>query len=329
MNNFLLALLMSFVIAVALSPLVIRLTKRLKFGQNILHYVESHSGKQGTPTMGGIIFILSTVIVSLCFYNNNFNLAGLVIIVFVGYAILGFLDDYLKIKFKTNLGLRAYQKVIGQVGLALIVGVYMYLNPLVSSVSLPFSTIMFRLGVFIIPYAIFIMVAASNSVNLTDGLDGLAGGVSCVFFASMGVIIYLFSGRRDIDSQWVEQLRSLIVVCGAVCGGLLGFLCFNSYKAKIFMGDTGSLSLGSLVGTVGLLSGQSLYIPIIGLMFVLSSVSVIMQVLYYKKTHKRIFLMAPLHHHFEQKGCNESKIVTIYIVITILLGVGCILLNCL
>lgn len=325
MSKFLLSVLISFAIAVIVSPLVIKITRRLKFGQNILHYVESHADKQGTPTMGGIIFIFSTIVTSFMFYDADFRLALIALAIFFGYGLLGFLDDFLKIHLKRNLGLKAYQKVIGQVGLAVIVSVYLYLNPEISGVNIPFTQYIVQFGLWIIPYAIFVMLAASNSVNLTDGLDGLAGGVSVVSFGCLAILLSIFCGYTSVSGAWAGQIQGLIVVCGSIVGGLLAFLCFNSYRAKIFMGDTGSLSLGGLLAVVSLLGGQTLYIPIFGLMFVLSTVSVIIQVLHFKRTHKRVFLMAPLHHHFEKKGCNESKIVAIYIIVTILLSSVCIL----
>ena len=327
MIKFLSALLVSFGIAVVIAPLIIRLTRKLKFGQNILHYVESHSEKQGTPTMGGIIFIISTIYASIIFFDDSFQFALMCLAIFFGFAILGFLDDFIKIKCKRNLGLRPYQKIIGQVGLALILSIYVYNNALVEGVYIPFSDYLIKMTWFIIPYTIIVILATSNSVNLTDGLDGLAGGVSAVYFVGFGLLLTIFSASGLIITDYVLQLNNIIIVCGAMAGGLIGFLCFNSYKAKIFMGDTGSMAIGALVGAVGILSSYSLYIVILGIMYVISSLSVIIQVLHYKRTKKRIFLMAPLHHHFEKKGCNESKIVTIYIIITTIIAVGSILVN--
>lgn len=327
MAKFLSALLVSFFIAVIVAPLIIKLTKRLKFGQNILHYVESHTQKQGTPTMGGIIFIFSTIASSVIFFDASFHFALMCLALFFGFAVLGFLDDFIKIKCKRNLGLRPYQKIIGQVGLALIIAVYAYTNSMIEGIYLPFSDILIRLSWFMIPYTIIVILATSNSVNLTDGLDGLAGGVSAVYFIGFGILLSLFATSGLITSDYALQLNNIIIVCGAMAGGLIGFLCFNSYKAKIFMGDTGSMAIGALVGAVGILSSYSLYIIILGVMYVVSSLSVIIQVLHYKRTKRRIFLMAPLHHHFEKKGCNESKIVTIYIIITTIIAIGCILIN--
>lgn len=328
--NYCLAFLVAFVIAVLLAPLVIKITKRLKFGQNILHYVESHSQKQGTPTMGGLIFIFAIIIASLIFINNNHSLAIVTLAVFFGFAVLGFLDDFIKIKFKRNLGLRAYQKIIGQVGLSLIVSLFVYFNPLVGSkIYLPFTNIQLDLSWGIIPFVMLVFIAATNSVNLTDGLDGLAGGVSIAYLMGFGVIsfMYLSNLTQGLNDVLINEQTNLIIIICCSLGALFGFICFNSHPASIFMGDTGSLALGALLSCLAIFNGLSLYIPLIGLMFVLSTVSVILQVLYFKKTKKRIFLMSPLHHHFEKKGKYETKIVSIYIIITLILAVSCIALT--
>jgi len=325
---YLLAFLITFVVGVCLAPLVIKLTRRLKFGQNILHYVESHSNKQGTPTMGGIIFIVATIVVSLCFFNNNHSLAFVTLAVFLAFGVLGFLDDFIKIKFKRNLGLRPYQKIIGQVTISLIVALFVYFNPMVGSkIYLPFSTIQFDLSWGIIPFIMLVFIATSNSVNLTDGLDGLAGGVSFVYLIGFGVIsyIYMSSLTQGLDSALINEQTNLIIIMCCACGAIASFLCFNSHPASIFMGDTGSLALGALIACLACFNGLSLFVPLIGLMFVLSTVSVIIQVLHFKRTGKRVFLMAPLHHHFEKKGKYETKIVSIYIIITIILSVACIM----
>ncbi len=323
--EYLLALVLSFVIAVVLSPLVIKWSKKLKFGQNILSYVESHQSKQGTPTMGGVVFIISSILATLCFVSKSFGMAAVALAVFFAFGVLGFLDDFIKIKCKRNLGLRAYQKVIGQLAISLIVGLYVYFNSFVGAkVFLPFSNTSFDFGIIIIPFVIFIFIATTNSVNLTDGLDGLAGGTTIAYLIGMGVII--FFNFKNLDSAMIEQQKNLLIFVSAVIGGIFGFLLFNSHPAAIFMGDTGSLALGSVVSLAGVFTGLELYIPILGLMFVLSTLSVIIQVLHFKRTKKRIFLMAPLHHHFEKKGLHENKIVTIYITITAILAIACIMI---
>lgn len=321
---------MAFVFALILSPLIIKLAHKLKFGQNILHYVESHTNKQGTPTMGGLIFIIAIIVVSLCFFNLNNSLGLVTLAVFLAFGILGFLDDFIKIKFKRNLGLRPYQKIIGQVAISLIVALFVYFNPMIGTkIYVPFSNIMIDLSWGIIPFIMLVFIATTNSVNLTDGLDGLAGGVSFAYLLGFGVISFLYTSSlvQGLDNALIYEQTNLIIITCASCGALLAFLCFNSHPASIFMGDTGSLSLGALIACLACFTGQSLIIPILGIMFVLSTMSVILQVLYFKRTHKRIFLMAPLHHHFEKKGKYETKIVSIYIIITLVLACACIMLT--
>lgn len=303
--KFILSGVISFLFACLFAPLVISVCKKLKASQTILHYVDKHAGKQGTPTMGGVIF-LAAMLVGLCFLLPEQRFTSIfLILVTLSYGLLGFLDDFIKIRYHHNEGLRPYQKIIGQFGLALIVSLYIYFS---GRTSLNFFGITFDIGAFIIPLAILVLIATTNSVNLTDGLDGLAGGVSFVYLLIFGILLTLFNSI---------EMSNLAVITFSLCGGLLGFLMFNCFPAKIFMGDTGSLALGGFIGTVAVLTGLELILPIMGIMFVLSAVSDILQVLYFKKTKgKRIFLMAPLHHHFEQKGVHENRIVIVYISIT-------------
>ncbi len=317
--------LLAFLVSIIIAPFYIKFARRMKLGQNILEYVGEHKTKQGTPTMGGVIFIIPTIIVSLFFLKSNVTIPLLCLCVFLAYSIVGFLDDYIKIKFKRNLGLRPYQKILFQLLIAIIVAIFIYKHDLLRAVYIPFTTIKIDFGWLIIPYVILVFLATTNSVNLTDGLDGLAGGVSCVFFVCISLVsaIYL-THVSELQSEYITQMQNLNVIGFAVSGSLLGFLIFNFYPAKIFMGDTGSLALGALIASICLMNGTSLYIPILGFLFVLSSLSVIIQVLYYKKTKKRIFLMAPFHHHLEHKGMYETKIVFIYIVLTILIGISII-----
>ncbi len=305
-----------------IAPFYIKFAKKFKFGQNILGYVEEHFSKQGTPTMGGVIFIIPTIIASLIFAKSNLSLVLFCMAIFFSYAVVGFLDDFIKIKFKRNLGLRAYQKIIFQLVIALVVAFFVYKNELLRGVYVPFSTKKIDFGWFVVPFIVFIFLATTNSVNLTDGLDGLAGGVSLVSFLFFALIntFYFTKVSYVLGEEYVTQMQNINIICVAVSGALLGFLAFNFYPAKIFMGDTGSLSLGALLACVCCFSGTSLYIPIICIMFVVSSLSVIMQVIHYKRTKKRIFLMAPFHHHLEHKGVNETKIVFIYIVLTVVVG---------
>ena len=307
--------LLSLLFATLIAPVVLWFCKKLKASQSILHYVDKHASKEGTPTMGGIIFLL-TLIFSCCFlfeYDSFF--AWFAVAVTVCYAILGFLDDFIKIHFHHNEGLKPYQKIIGQVGIAIVVAVYVYLT---GGTTLSFFGLSFDVSWGIIPLVVLVLVATANSVNLTDGLDGLAGGVSFVYILIFGVILACLGNI---------EFGNMAMLCFGLCGGILGFLLFNCYPAKIFMGDTGSLALGGFIGVVAVLSGLELLLPIMGIMFVLSALSDIIQVLYYKRTKKRVFLMAPLHHHFEKKGVHENRIVIVYIVITMAVSLAVLALQ--
>ena len=322
MQSYLLAFLITFVVGTSISPLVIFGAKKLKFGQNILHYVEDHKKKQGTPTMGGIIFIFAITMVSAFFLGKGSRLAIISLAVFFAYGLIGFLDDLLKIKRKDNLGLRPYQKLIAQAIIALIIAVFVYKSDLVSNaIYLPFFNRQINLSWGIIPLVFFVFLATTNAVNLTDGLDGLAGGVSSVCLMGFFTVLQLFI-LRGVNGTSSGELAGLSVVCASAVGGLFAYLCFNCFPAKIFMGDTGSLALGGLISCIAIFSGTEFFIFFFGAMFVVSAVSVIMQVSYFKITKGgRIFLMAPLHHHFEKKGVNETKIVTIYLIITAVISV--------
>lgn len=308
--KFILSGIVALAFSILLAPLVISVCKKLKASQSILHYVDKHAQKEGTPTMGGFIFLLAMLVGIFFLMSEQRFSSFFLILVTLSYALLGFLDDFLKVHFHHNEGLKPYQKIIGQFGLALIVALYIYFS---GRTSLNFFGLTFDIGLFIIPLVILVLLATTNSVNLTDGLDGLAGGVSFVYLLIFGIILTLAGNA---------ELNNLALVTFSLCGGLLGFLVVNSYPAKIFMGDTGSLALGGFIGTLAVLTGLELILPIMGVMFVLSALSDIIQVLHYKRTKKRVFLMAPLHHHFEQKGVHENRIVIVYIVITTVMCLG-------
>lgn len=308
--KFILSGIVALAFSILLAPLVISVCKKLKASQSILHYVDKHAQKEGTPTMGGFIFLLAMLVGIFFLMSEQRFSSFFLILVTLSYALLGFLDDFLKVHFHHNEGLKPYQKIIGQFGLALIVALYIYFS---GRTSLNFFGLTFDIGLFIIPLVILVLLATTNSVNLTDGLDGLAGGVSFVYLLIFGIILTLAGNA---------EMNNLALVTFSLCGGLLGFLVVNSYPAKIFMGDTGSLALGGFIGTLAVLTGLELILPIMGVMFVLSALSDIIQVLHYKRTKKRVFLMAPLHHHFEQKGVHENRIVVVYIVITTVMCLG-------
>ena len=328
MLTILLVFLITFTISILLAPFVIRMAKKVGARQEILQYVTAHQSKQGTPTMGGLIFILPIIAVSLAFAGGQVSIMYVALGTFFGYALLGFLDDFIKVHTHKNLGLRAYQKIIGQFGIAIIISIYVYNNTDIGSVLyLPWGQ--WDLSWGIIPLIIFVFLAMTNSANLTDGLDGLAGWTSFVMLVGLTVIVgitqqnYLDNGGGQALAQ---QLYNLQILGSAGAGGLLAFLAFNSFPAKIFMGDTGSLALGGLITCLAVFSRQTMILPIICFVFVVSAVSVVIQVLHFKRTKKRIFLMAPLHHHFEKKGVNETKVVTIYIIVTIIASVISVML---
>ena len=320
----------AFLVTLVISPFIISFIKKEKVKQVILNYVEAHAQKSGTPTMGGIIFLISISLVAYLCFNGQSTLAKISIIIFLSYGLIGFLDDFLKFKFKRNLGLRAYQKIIFQLAISLIIGFYAYHSDLVGSVLVvPFSNLQIDVGWFIVPIVAVVYLATTNAVNLTDGLDGLAGSTTFSYMLSFVVLLFVLLANGTIGSNivHVEELKNLGILSVATCGAMLSFLIFNCFPAKIFMGDTGSLALGSLVASVAVFSNLTLYIPILGLMFVASAVSVILQVAYYKLTKKRIFLMAPLHHHFEQKGVHEVRITMCYALASVLVGAVVVILN--
>lgn len=305
-------LLLSGTVSAALCAAAIPLLKKLNARQYILGYVEEHKSKGGTPTMGGLAFLLAAALCSLLFGLFADKLAAVALTFGLAYMGVGFLDDFLKFRFRRNLGLKAYQKIVFQIVVAVIAGVFCYLNEL-TVLHIPFTRLSFDIGIWIIPLAAFAFVAATNCVNLTDGLDGLAASVSFWYFAALAALIFILSGTQALP---------LARLCLVLCGVLAGYLLFNTNKASVFMGDTGSLGLGGFVASVSAFSGNLLYIAVIGIMFVCSGISVILQVIYYKRTKKRIFLMAPLHHHFQKKGYSESKIVYAYSLVTAAAGLA-------
>lgn len=310
MLKFFLVFLIGLISAVLFGIPIFKLCKKFHLSQTILHYVDKHAGKSGTPTMGGFIFVFACLFACSFFLDYDGWFSILILLTMLGYGLLGFLDDFIKIKGHKNEGLKPYQKIIGQVGLAIIIAFFVYFK--VGS-SIDLFGINLELGIFIIPLIVIFYVAVTNSVNLTDGLDGLAGGVSSVYLFSFAVILAILG------------FNNYSIISFAMAGALIGFLLFNGFPAKIFMGDTGSLALGGLIASLAVFSGLELILAIIGIMFVMSAISDILQVGYYKKTHKRIFKMAPLHHHFEQKGVHENRIVAVYIVITLICGLACIM----
>lgn len=312
-----LAFLISFAVTLLIAPLVFSFCKKIKAGQTILHYVKEHEGKQGTPTMGGLMFILASVIVALCFYNENFIYAIISLGTMLAYAVLGFLDDFIKVHYKQNLGLRAYQKILGQLAISLIIAIFVY-NNIGSDIILPFTNKTIDLGVFIIPLIVVTYVATINSVNLIDGLDGLCSSSSINYILFFTIILMV--STLGYGGVILAENNAIILSNFCVMGSLFAFLFFNTFPAKIFMGDTGSLALGGYITTISVLTKNILLIPILGMVFVVTSLSDILQVIYFKKTKKRIFKMAPLHHHFQMSGVHENKIVYSYFLAGLILN---------
>ena len=314
---------LALLFAVALMPFVIRIADRFKAKQPILHYVESHSVKSGTPTMGGMGILLSAALPFAMLLRGESATALVCLIVTAGYALIGFTDDFLKVHYKRNEGLSAKAKLVLQLIVACLISAYAFFGTSIGgNVYIPFVNKAVDFSYFALPYYVFIFLAFTNAVNLTDGLDGLAGGVTSVYLVCFAVIVMITCAFAPSAGQTNELL---LIAC--FIGALLGFLCYNRYPARIFMGDTGSLALGGLLASLSVLTGQSLTGALLGIMYVVTALSVIIQVVYFKLTKKRVFLMAPLHHHFEQKGAHENHIVEGYKAVTAVVGAGVILLS--
>lgn len=314
-------LIISFVLSLGCSlifaPLIIKFAKKMKASQTILQYVKEHSQKQGTPTMGGLIFMLPLLLVGILLLGKDSTLALITIASTFAFGIIGFLDDFIKIRYKQNLGLKPYQKIIGQVGISIILAVFVY-NFIGGEIFLPFTLTKINLGFWIIPIVVFIYLATVNSVNLIDGLDGLSSGVSAQYLLGVVVYLLLFAQEMGFEGLKLAEIENLILICSVLLGSLIGFSLFNCFPAKIFMGDTGSLALGGFLASVMIFSQNPLLITTFGIMFVVTALSDIIQVLIYKLKKKRVFKMAPLHHHFQMCGVHENRIVVIYIVITVI-----------
>lgn len=295
-------MLISFIISVVITKVEIPVLKR-KAGQNIREDgPQSHLSKAGTPSMGGIAIIIAaslTTIGAAAMGKIDGLGCAIILLVFVGFGLIGFFDDYLKVIKKNNLGLRAYQKFGLQTILSVILAVYLanYTEGS-TSVYIPFADIYVNFGIWYIPFVVFVVLAMTNAVNLTDGLDGLASGVTAfisLFFAVAGFTYGIATGAY---------------FCSAMCGACLGFLVFNRNPAKVFMGDTGSLALGGGLAAAAILMKLELLLPIVGLLYVIEALSVVLQVGYFKISGgKRIFKMAPIHHHFEKCGFSEVQVV--------------------
>ena len=303
----LLPVVIAFAISVLLCPVMIPFLKKLKFGQFVRDDgPESHLKKSGTPTMGGLIILCSIVITSLLYMKNNPQILP-VLFVTLGFGLVGFLDDYIKVVMKRSMGLHAWQKMIGQFLIAAVFAYYLAnYTELGTSVIIPFTHGMeWNLGFWFYPF-LFVVLGTVNGTNFTDGLDGLLSSITVLTATFFTVVaIGTASGLEPIT-------------CAAV-GSLLGFLVYNVYPAKVFMGDTGSLALGGLIGATAVMLKMPIYIIIVGCIYLVEVLSVIIQVTYFKKTGKRVFKMAPIHHHFELSGWPETKVVAIFSIVTAIL----------
>lgn len=294
----------SFLITVILSPIFIPFLRRLKFGQSIREEgPKSHLKKSGTPTMGGILIILSIIITTIAiiaiFSEFDWKLYSL-LFVLLGYGLLGFIDDFIIIVFKRNLGLTSKQKLFGQIILAIGFYFFIRMNELSTSLQIPLTNFEIDLGWFYVLFVIFWLVGFSNAMNLTDGLDGLLSGTAAIAFGAFAIL------------AWSISEYDIALFSVAVVGAVLGFLVFNAHPAKVFMGDTGSLALGGTIAAISILLNMELILLIIGIVFIAETLSVILQVISFKTTGKRIFKMSPLHHHFELSGWSEWRVVVTF-----------------
>jgi len=300
--------LLAFLTTVILGPGLIRFLHKLKFGQFIREEgPQSHQKKSGTPTMGGILFLIGILVGSIPYIKSYPRIIP-VLFVTLGFGLIGFLDDYIKVVMKRNLGLTPAQKMLGQILVTGIFAFYMVrMSGLKTEILIPFSGgRMLQLGYLYIPVLFFVVLGTVNGANFTDGLDGLASSVTTLIAVFFTVIT-------------VAAGSGIHPVTCAVIGALLGFLCFNTHPAKVFMGDTGSLALGGFVASAAYMLQAPLYLPIIAFIYFIEVLSVIILVGYYKRTRKRIFKMAPIHHHFELSGWPETKVVSIFSIVTAVL----------
>ena len=309
----------AFAVAVLIGPSIIRWLRSLKFGQSVYDLgPESHMKKQGTPIMGGIIFTVPTLLagIALLIFGKepDKTLFIMVLVCTFGFGAIGFTDDFIKMKLHRHEGLTPKQKLLPQIVLSILVSVWAYLSPAVgSALTVPFFNVEWNLGIFFIPVMTFILVGTVNSANLLDGQDGLLSGCAALDFSTMAIICYLLSAQN-------EGFLSIAAFACALIGGLLGFLIFNGHPAQVFMGDVGAFLIGGALSGIMLVTRLSLLLPVIALAMLVSSLSDLIQFAYFRATHgKRIFKMAPLHHHFEKCGYPETRITAAYHIVTALL----------
>lgn len=308
-SDILMPILISFVISAIFAPIAIPFLKRLKIGQTERDLgPQSHLKKSGTPTMGGIVILLALTVTSIIYIKDYPKIVP-VLFLTLGFGLVGLIDDYIKVVLHRSLGLKAWQKMLGQF---IVTGIFAFYLLQYTDISLNMKIPFYKghyldLGVFSVPALFFIVIATVNGTNLTDGLDGLVSSVTAMVATFFTVVS-------------IGTMSGLSPISCAAAGALLGFLLFNVYPAKVFMGDTGSLALGGFVAGMAYMMQMPLFIPIIGFIYMIEIISVIMQVVYFKATHgKRIFKMAPIHHHFELCGWSETRVVAVFSIVTAIL----------
>jgi phospho-N-acetylmuramoyl-pentapeptide-transferase len=322
------AVITALVVSFLLGPGIIRRLRVLKVGQQVRDDgPQTHLTKQGTPTMGGLLLIAAIALSVLLWSDLTNKYVWVVLFATLTFGGIGLWDDYLKVVKKRSTGLRAVEKFGLQIAASLVIGVFLYFfsgDPAAAYLSVPFAKqLVINLGWFMIPFTALVVVGSSNAVNLTDGLDGLAAGLVAVAATANAVIVYVGGNRIIADYlkiQYIPGSGELVVFCGALLGASLGFLWYNAHPAEVFMGDVGSLSLGGALGALAVVTKHELILIITGGIFVAEVVSVMLQVASYKVTGKRIFRMAPIHHHFEQIGWPESKVIIRFWIVGIILA---------
>ncbi len=323
-----LAALTAMVITFIIAPRIINWLKDISMTQQIRDDgPQSHLSKAGTPTMGGIMIIISIVVSMLLWGDLTSRYVWVVLVSLIGFGAIGFIDDYLKAVKQNPKGLRGWYKFGGQVAIASAVSVFLYLNPndpYNTVLSIPFfKKWLIDLGFFYIPFSVLVIVGSSNAVNLTDGIDGLAIGLVAIAALVNGALVYL-SGHavfaKYLQVIYIAGIGELTVFCGALLGASLGFLWYNAYPAQVFMGDVGSLGLGGALGALAVVTKHEIVLAVVGGIFVLETLSVVLQVLSFKLTGRRVFKMAPIHHHFELKGWSEPKVIVRFWIIGVILA---------
>lgn len=316
-----LALMVSFIISVVFGFVLIPFLKKIKANQKVSIFLqEKHKKKDGTPTMGGLIFIVPTVVSTIILVLMNklewTDNLFIIMFVFLAYALLGFIDDYLIIKRHSNEGLTEVQKLIGQILIAIVFFFIFMKSGREPVLDIHTLGIKIDMGWFYGIFILFVLVASSNAVNLTDGLDGLAGGLSTIAFLAFGIISF--------GSTWIAGNQDIGVFCFILVGALLGFLVYNSYPAKVFMGDTGSLALGATLASVAIITSHEITLIVVAGVFVIETICSLIQMIAGRYFNKKVFLMAPLHHHLEKLGWHETDIVKLFLVIGTVLSMAAV-----